>query len=33
VFFGLGFYGRTGPYINVSFDNTGYNSVGIPWLS
>ncbi|CAF0817027.1 unnamed protein product [Adineta steineri] len=31
VFYGLGFYGGTGPYINVSYDNSGYSSSGIPW--
>ncbi|CAM2714920.1 unnamed protein product [Rotaria socialis] len=32
VFYGIGFYGGTGPYINVSYDNTGYNTGGVPWL-
>ncbi|CAF4797579.1 unnamed protein product [Rotaria sp. Silwood1] len=32
VFYGVGFYGGIGPYINVNPDNTGYNSAGIPWL-
>ncbi|CAF4320664.1 unnamed protein product, partial [Rotaria sordida] len=32
VFYGFGFYGGTGPYINANYDNTGYNSVGLPCL-
>ncbi|UJR14861.1 hypothetical protein I4U23_001846 [Adineta vaga] len=31
VFYGVGFYGGTGPYINVSFDNTGYGQNGMSW--
>ncbi|CAF1590334.1 unnamed protein product, partial [Adineta ricciae] len=30
VFYGVGFYGGTGPYINVSYDNTGYGQGGGP---
>jgi hypothetical protein len=33
VFYGLGFYGGTGPYINVSFNNPGYGPGAFPWAS
>ncbi|CAF4181530.1 unnamed protein product [Rotaria sp. Silwood2] len=33
VFFGLGFYGGTGPHVNESYDNAGYGLGGISWLT
>lgn len=33
VFYGLGFYGGTGPHVNESYDNAGYGQGGISWLT
>ncbi|CAF1492495.1 unnamed protein product, partial [Adineta steineri] len=33
VFYGYGFYGGTGPQVNETFDNAGYGSGGISWLT
>ncbi|CAF2156365.1 unnamed protein product, partial [Rotaria magnacalcarata] len=33
VFYGLGFYGGTGPHVNDSYDNAGYGQGGISWLT
>ncbi|CAF3799049.1 unnamed protein product [Rotaria sp. Silwood1] len=33
VFYGLGFYGGTGPHVNESYDNAGYGLGGISWLT
>jgi hypothetical protein len=33
LYYGFGFYGGTGPYININYDNSGpaSNPGGIPW--
>ena len=31
LFYGVGFYGGTGPYINIGNGNTGISPNGIPW--
>ncbi|CAF0877364.1 unnamed protein product [Adineta ricciae] len=33
VYYGVGFYGGTGPQINETFDNAGYGAGGISWLT
>ncbi len=33
VFYGLGFYGGAGPEDNETYDNAGYGSGGISWLT
>ncbi len=33
VFYGIGFYGGTGPPVNDSYDNAGYGTGGISWLT
>ncbi len=33
MFFGLGFYGGTGPEVNETYDNAGYGLGGISWLT
>jgi hypothetical protein len=33
VFYSVGFYGGIGPQVNETFDNAGYGSGGISWLT